>query len=254
MAFRVTVLGSGTILPSCERRATSLLVESGEHSLLFDCGPGTLDALEENGFSFRKLRVVFFTHFHPDHSLGIGHLLAAINVDPASRYEGKLAFYGPRGLVDLVSKWNALYRSTAPKWDFLELHEIDAATVPLSDGTTVRAAIARHGDVSALSYRVDHRGKSIVYTGDTSHTETLVELARGASLFISECCFPDSRAVEGHLTPSAVGRIAAAAAVRHAILVHMYPVFDEENPLVEVRKHYHGPVEIGYDGLEFDLE
>jgi ribonuclease BN (tRNA processing enzyme) len=101
---------------------------------------------------------------------------------------------------------------------------------------------------------VDHGGKSIVYSGDTSYTESLVELARGADLFISECCFPDSRAVEGHLTPSAVGRLAAAAAVRHVILVHMYPVFDEENPLAGVRKLYRGPVEIGYDGLEFDLE
>jgi ribonuclease BN (tRNA processing enzyme) len=254
MAFRVTVLGSGTILPSRERRATSLLVEASEYVLLFECGPGTLDAVEESGFSFRMLGDIFLTHYHPDHSLGIGHLLAALNVDPVSRYEGKLRLYGPRGLIDLVSRWNALYRSTTPMRDFLELNEIDEATLPFGARTTVRAAPARHGDAPALSYRIDHGERSIVYSGDTSYTESLVELARGVDLLISECSFPDSRAVEGHLSPSTVGRLAAAAAVRHVILVHMYPLFDDGNPLTEVRRHYHGPADIAHDGLEFDLE
>jgi len=36
MAFRIIVLGSGTIIPSIERRATSLLVEAGGELVLFD--------------------------------------------------------------------------------------------------------------------------------------------------------------------------------------------------------------------------
>jgi len=254
MGFRVTVLGSGTIIPSSERRATSLLVESGSHTLLFDCGPGALDAIEENGFSWRALRQVFLTHFHPDHSLGIGHLIAAVNADPVSHFDGTLTVFGPRGLADHVSRWNALYRSTVPAWSFLETRELEGKAVPLGDDTVVRSAPAAHGSAPALSYRVDHKGKSIVYTGDTGHTESLVELARGATLLIAECCFPDARAVEGHLSPSSAGRLAAEAAARHVILVHMYPVFDGESPLAGARKHYRGPIEIGYDGLQFDLE
>lgn len=254
MAFRVALLGSGTIIPSIERRATALLVEAGERTLLFDCGPGALEALAEEGFSFRDLGEVFLTHFHPDHTLGLGHLLAAINVDPVSRYNGRLKLYGPQGLADFVSRWHALYRSTAPKWDFLELHEIGPGVVPGTEEAVVGAAIASHGDAAALAYRVDYKEKSVVYTGDTSYSDSLVELARDADLLVAECSFPDGREVEGHLTPAAVGRLAAAAEARHVVLVHMYPVFDEESPVAAVKRHCRGSVEVGYDGLEFALE
>ena len=254
MSFRVTVLGSGTIIPSAERRSTALLVEAGERTILFDCGPGAPDALAEAGFSFRDLGEIFLTHYHPDHTLGLGHLLAAINVDPVSRRRGKLKLYGPRGLADFVSKWQALYHSTVPKWDFLELVEIGPGVVPGTEEAVVSASSASHGDAAALSYRVAYKEKSVVYTGDASYSDSLVELARDADLLVAECSFPDDREVEGHLTPSSVGRLAAAAAARHVVLVHMYPLFDDESPAGRVKRHYRGSVEVGYDGLEFAIE
>ncbi len=51
MSFEVTVLGSGTIIPDAQRRATSLLVDAGGKILLLDCGPCIPNALVENGFS-----------------------------------------------------------------------------------------------------------------------------------------------------------------------------------------------------------
>jgi ribonuclease BN (tRNA processing enzyme) len=254
MSFRVTVLGSGTIIPTAERRSTALLVEAGERTILFDCGPGAPDALAEAGFSFRDLREVFLTHCHPDHTLGLGHLLAAINVDPVSRYEGKLKLYGPRGLADFVARWHYLYRSTHPKWDFLELAEIGPGVVAGTGKAVVTASSASHGDAAALSYRVDYKEKSVVYTGDASYSDSLVALARDVDLLVAECSFPDGREVEGHLTPASVGRLAAEAAARHVVLVHMYPVFDDESPATAVKRHYRGSVEVGHDGLEFALE
>jgi ribonuclease BN (tRNA processing enzyme) len=46
--------------------------------------------------------------------------------------------------------------------------------------------------------RVEYAGKVIAYSGDTEWTDTLVELATGADLFICECNFFDKRA-PGHL-------------------------------------------------------
>jgi ribonuclease BN (tRNA processing enzyme) len=254
MSFRVTLLGSGTIIPSIERRSTALLVEAGERTILFDCGPGTLEALAEEAFSFRDLKEIFLTHYHPDHSLGIGQLLAAINADPVSRYAGRLRICGPPGLAEFIDRWRALYRSTAPKWDFLELRELAPGAGPGGADAAVTAAAASHADTAALSYRIDHKGKSVVYTGDTSYSDTLVELARDADLLVAECSYPDSHPVEGHMTPAEVGRLAAGAAARHVVLVHLYPVFDDDPPAAAVKQHYRGSVEIGYDGLEFALE
>ncbi len=254
MSFRVVLLGSGTIVPSVERRTTALLVEAGDRTMLFDCGPCTLDALAEEGLSFRDIHEVFLTHFHPDHTLGIGRLIAAINVDPVSRYAGRLVISGPRGLADFAERWRALYRSTAPKWDFLELREVAAGAQPAAAGVVVTAAPASHADAAALSYRVDYKGKSAVYTGDSSYSDALVELARDADLLVAECSFPDERPVEGHMTPSDVARLASGSAARHVVLVHMYPVFDGESPSAVVKRGFKGSVEVGSDGLEFALE
>ena len=64
MSAQVTILGTGTIIPTPEREATSLVVACGGEPYLFDCGPGTLDALEGAGLSFRELKHVFLTHYH----------------------------------------------------------------------------------------------------------------------------------------------------------------------------------------------
>jgi ribonuclease BN (tRNA processing enzyme) len=254
MSIRVTVLGSGTIIPSLERRTTALLLEVDYREYLFDCGPGTLDAVEEAGSSFRSLQDVFFTHFHPDHTLGIGHLLAAINNDESSAGRHTLAFYGPKGLADMVGKWNELYPSTVPKWDYLELHEVEAGVIPLAGGVRVEAVQVKHGDCPTLGYRVSSRGASVVYTGDTEYTEALVELSHDADLLIAECSMPDSRPLAGHLTPSGVGRLACAASVQRVVLVHLYPVFGESDPAADVKKHYKGSVEVAGDGMVIDVE
>ncbi len=81
MTLRLTVLGSGAITPSRVRRATSLLVEGGGARVLLDCGPGALDALESAGKTFREIEAVLLTHFHADHTLGIGRLFAAMKND-----------------------------------------------------------------------------------------------------------------------------------------------------------------------------
>jgi ribonuclease BN (tRNA processing enzyme) len=254
MAIRVTVLGSGTIIPSMERRTTALLLEVDYKEYLFDCGPGILDAIEESGTSFRSLQDVFFTHFHPDHTLGIGHLLAAINNDESSAGRHTLSFYGPTGLAEMVGKWNELYASTVPKWDYLKLHEVERGEIPVAGDVRIEAARVKHGDCPALGYRVSSRGASVVYTGDTEYTEALMEFSLGADLLIAECSMPDSRPLPGHLTPSGVGRLACAASVQRVVLVHLYPVFGESDPAADVKKHYKGPVEVASDGMVLDIE
>ncbi len=43
----VTILGSGTCVPSLKRSSCSVLMEIGERRLLFDSGPGTMRRLLE---------------------------------------------------------------------------------------------------------------------------------------------------------------------------------------------------------------
>lgn len=253
MSLQITILGSGTIIPTTDRRATSLAITHDGELHLFYCGPGTLDALEEAGSTFRDLRRVFLTHYHPDHTLGIGHLLAALRLDGLMGGGGSLTIYGPRGLGDFIGRWNALYPATVLEDASLELVEVLDDDVYAGNGVEVRAVSVDHGGHEALAYRLEAGGGSVVYTGDTEYTESLVEFSKGAGLLIAECSFPDDRPMTGHMTPSAVGRLAARSGVDRVVLVHLYPVFGDLDPGAGVRGEFTGEVTVADDGMTMSL-
>lgn len=253
MSFRAIVLGSGTILPSASRRSTSIFVEAGDTRMLLDCGPGSLDALEEFALSWRSIELILLTHYHPDHTLDIGRLLAATNADTDGSSLSRIKVCGPSGLQAFLERWQALFPSMVPKRDYLEIHEIDAGRIECID-ETVYACRTSHGSFLSLAYCVERNGKRLVYTGDTGWSDDLAVFAREADLLIAECSFPDASSVAGHLTPSTAGRLAALARARRLVLVHLYPVHESEDPASKVGKFFTGPVETAYDGLEIVLE
>ncbi len=253
MTLRLTVLGSGTIVPTQARRATSLLLEGGGEDILLDCGPGALQSIEDAGGSYRDIHRILLTHFHPDHTLDLGRLFSAIRNDTAVTGQKWLVIYGPKGLESFISGWDGLYGSIVPDGDTLNLvpmepgYEIDIGDM------LITAGLAKHGGRPALAWRIDLAGRSIVYTGDTSHSERLAEFASGADLLVSECSFPDESPADGHMTPSVVGEMAASAGVGEVLLVHMYPFFGETDPAAEVRRRFKGKVTTGRDGLVIEL-
>jgi len=253
MALRLTVLGSGTIVPSQVRRPTSLLVEGGGEDVLIDCGPGVLQAMEDRGRSYSAIHRILLTHFHPDHTLGIGHLFSALKSDVAVGDRYWLVIYGPQGLSDFISSWDAMYGSVVPGEDRLSLITLEPGYEVDVGDMLVTAGPSEHGGRPAVSYRIDLAGRSVVYTGDTSYSDELVKFASGADLLVSECSFPDESPVDGHMTPATVGEMASAAGAGGVLLVHMYPFFGEVDPAAEVRRKFSGEVTTGRDGLVIDV-
>jgi len=253
MAMRLTVLGSGTIVPSQVRRATSLLLEAGGEEILIDCGPGSLQSVEDAGRSYRDIHRILLTHFHPDHTLGLGRLFSAMKNDTAVTGRQWLVIYGPEGLERFIDGWDGLYPGIVPDDDTLNLVPMEPGyEVDIGD-MLVTAGPAEHGGRPALAWRIDLGGRSIVYTGDTSHAAKLAEFASGADLLVSECSFPDESPAEGHMTPAMVGEMAASADVSEVLLVHMSPFFGETDPAAEVRRRFNGRVTTGRDGLVMEI-
>ncbi|MBW2409315.1 MAG: ribonuclease Z, partial [Deltaproteobacteria bacterium] len=67
-AITVTILGSGTCVPSLARSSCSVLMAVGDSRLLFDSGPGTMRRLLEADTPIFDISHIFYSHFHPDHS------------------------------------------------------------------------------------------------------------------------------------------------------------------------------------------
>ena len=254
MPMRVVILGVGTIIPHPGEGATSLLVEAGGGSMLFDCGPGALEMVERSGRSYTDIGRIFLTHYHPDHTLGLGRLFSAMKNDEEYPAGSRLAIYGPAGLERFVGGWDSLYGRIVPGPDRLTLVELPPGTVALGGGIEVTAGEAAHGETPALAYRVECCGSAVAYTGDTAYTGAVVELATDADLLVAECSFPDGHAASGHMTPSVVGRLAKESGAKRVLLVHRYPSVDPDEA-VEVARSLAGGAEIeaAAEGMEIEL-
>jgi ribonuclease BN (tRNA processing enzyme) len=128
----------------------------------------------------------------------------------------------------------------------------------------------------ALSWRIDSAQRSIVFSGDTAYSKNLVELARGADLFVCEIMAQSmyeqmmaraktdaeagnhesiSRHVaETHSTPADVGRMASEAQVKTVVAYHQLPgpraggiEFPVTTFIDGIHAEFDGEVIIGHD-------
>ena len=114
----VCLLGTGGMMPLPKRWLTSLLTRYNGSCLLIDCGEGTQISMKENGWSFKPIDIICFTHFHADHISGMpGILLAMANADRTE----PLTLIGPKGLHRVIGG----LRVIAPELPFeIEMIEI----------------------------------------------------------------------------------------------------------------------------------
>src|SRR5882762_11852938 len=72
--LKVTLLGTGSPQPRMDRFGPSILVEAGKEKLLFDCGRGATQRIEQRKVPFADVDALFLTHLHSDHVVGIPDL------------------------------------------------------------------------------------------------------------------------------------------------------------------------------------
>jgi len=232
---------------------------------LVDCGYGTLRALVASGLGYNGLGTVFFTHLHNDHTSDLAALLS--HQWTGSRTEATQV-YGPYGTAALVDAAIAFSRAnveirmvdegrtTRPETLF-HGYDLPATATPAEAFKDERVAVTTIENTHyperskarmpyrALSYRFDTRDRSIVFSGDTAYSKNLVELARGADLFVceimdqgvhdemqarakeaAEAGNPESiwrHIAETHSTPADVARMASEANVKTVVLNHLLP-------------------------------
>jgi len=68
------LLGRGAPQPRIDRFGPSILVDAGKQKLLFDCGRGATQRIEQLQDSLRAIDALFLTHLHSDHIVGIPDL------------------------------------------------------------------------------------------------------------------------------------------------------------------------------------
>jgi ribonuclease BN (tRNA processing enzyme) len=247
---RLTFLGTGTGVPSADRGSPAILLRLPEVNLLIDVGPGTLRQLAKISVSITEIDHILLTHLHPDHSADLGPFLFAskyppylLNRQPFHLFAGGDFNSFHKGLKNLYGHW-------------IELPPGLLRIVPISPDRPWEKEFPGFGlsscplphSASSLGYRISLPDrKSLVFSGDSDYSTSLVELAQKADLLVCECSFPEGEKVTGHLTPSLAGRIAREAVVGKLILTHFYPECQGRDLISPCAREYSGPIELAED-------
>jgi len=256
-SVKITILGSGTCVPSLERSSPSVLVRLENATILLDLGAGTIRRLLETGVSISDVSHVLLSHLHPDHTGELVSFLFATKYPEIYRRRNPFILGGCRGLKDFYYRLAAIYG----EWiqldrDLLNLIEVDRTNGDLLHFETfdIHTLPLDHIETSVGFRIVTSDGSSVVYTGDTDFCENAITLANDADIFICESAVPDELKVPGHLTPSLAGRIASEAKVKYLILTHFYPECDTVDIAAQCRKTYDGPLILARDLMEIEIE
>jgi ribonuclease Z len=271
--LQVTLLGTGNPRPNLERFGPSILVEAGPRRVLIDAGRGAAQRLFEIGQRdlLTGVDTVFLTHLHSDHVVGLPDVWLTSWVFGRTK---ALVVVGPKGTAAMghhlqeAFKWDLETRAKdegyAASGAPLKARDVAPGVAYDADGLKVTAFDVDHGGVitPAYGYRVDYRGRSVVFSGDTRYFEPLGKIAAGVDVFVHEVVSPEvelkraqvqgahaiERVIAHHASPEQVGRLFTAARPRLAVYSHIVPSPTTAEDLIgPTRKTYGGPLAVGYD-------
>jgi len=284
--MKLTFLGTGAPRPSTERYGPSIYVEAGEHKILVDAGPGMRERLfEAGGFdAISGIDHVLVTHLHFDHTVSISS--AWLSGWLFGR-RVPLKIQGPVGIKDMMEnikrayQWDVDYRvmvGVPIEGTEMLVDEVSNGVVFYEDGLKITAFQVEHmpinmetGDVlglrgETLGFRIDYKGHSVLFSGDTRSTEKseINFVGRDVDLLIHEVQVPSPGAtpeanlanvsLSVHSTPEQVGYVFEATKPRMAVYSHIIPPGTTAEALENsTRPFYKGPLTVAHDFMEITL-
>ncbi|HKP85969.1 MAG TPA: ribonuclease Z [Blastocatellia bacterium] len=252
--MRLTILGSGTVVPDGARNSSGYFVETDDARIMMDCGAGTVHALARYGLPWERMTHLFVSHFHADHVGELASLFFAFHHGTRSKRTEPLTLFGPQGLDRVMNGLKEAFGADLfePKFPVSVRLLAPGERVELSPGSALSVTKTPHTEES-LAVRIETGDGVICYTGDTDYSEDVARFFNKASLMVSECSFRERREGVRHVSVKDVARMAALAGASRLAVTHFYFEVDEDELKRELRGEFSGEVIIGRDGMSIDV-
>lgn len=223
--MKLTILGNNGPYPAAGGACSGYLLESdsGDTTILIDCGTGVLANLMGTG-ALNRLDAVILSHLHYDHMSDLMPMQYAIQFNPRRH---PLPIYAPETPESVRASLDC------GCYDLWPCRDMTIGEMRLSFNP------ARHPvETNAISVTCD--GARFVFTGD-SNTDALLELfCEGADLLLADAGLSEAdwAPTKPHYSAALCGILAKNAKAKRLLLTHFNPKYDPAELLMEARAHF----------------
>ena len=274
--MKVTLLGTGSPLPSATCAGPSTLVQAANQNIVVDTGRGVIMRLVGAGCPPPFISAVLLTHLHSDHICDLNDIVTTRWIStPAAT---PLDVYGPKGTKKMVDGLVAML--TLDEGYRLEHHhdlragigmKVNVIEVEAGESFSI-------GDVKVSVHRTDHRpvaptvgyrfesdGVVAALAGDTIPCAELDEMCADADIYVQTVIREDLvrtfaplvptgerflDILDYHSTVQQAAQTAARANVKTLLLTHFVPAIQpgqEAEWHAMAAEHFSGEIVIGPD-------
>ncbi len=176
----IKFLGEWSSHIMARKRNVSFILDD---TLVFDFGPHTLESILEKNIDAKKIRYILISHMHLDHYLGLSEFLWYRSIN---RIKEPLIIIGTGGIKE--NTLNLLKTVNTPEsWfkddiDYIDFHENNTDFIEIYKGNHI---------IPDNGYRVEYRGKTVFYSGDTAYSDSIVKGSEDIDYLFHEMTYLD---------------------------------------------------------------
>jgi ribonuclease BN (tRNA processing enzyme) len=235
-------MGTGTPIGLAGLHQACILVETGSHKLLLDCGMTALASLGRAGIAPAGIDAVIISHLHGDHFGGLAPLLLDATMRKRQR---PLSVAGPSATRQRVQELLTLLGWGSANVEVAAFIALEPGDTTVLAGCQISALSVPHNPVtSPTGVRLEVDGVRIGYSGDAGWSPALADLARDADLFICGVWWWDTPDPT-FLDLATLQRERTQLTCRRLMLTHLGPELQER--IADV------PFEVATDGQIIEL-
>lgn len=229
MTGKLTILGSGSALPTYQNAPAGQVLELTDKSFLIDCGEGVQITLRRMALKTGRLYNIFISHLHGDHCFGLIGLISTLAMMHRTQ---PLHIYAHRDLEKLMRPWldyhcegmsyEVVFHPINPRRNMViyEDRTVTVETLPLKHkvptcGFLFTEHHRRQNPETGEYYIEDH--KRYAYVSDTQYTEKIIPMIEGVDVLFHESTYIEQYADRCKPTMHSTARQAATIAQKAGV-------------------------------------
>jgi ribonuclease Z len=274
--MKITLLGTGSPLPSATCAGPSTLVQAGGQNIVVDAGRGVIMRLVGAMCPPPFISAVILTHLHSDHICDLNDIITTRWISsPAAT---PLPIYGPMGTQKMIDGLLAmLSQDETYRLDHhddlraaggmkVEVHEVEAGESFSIGDVKVSVHATDHRPVApTVGFRIEHEGVVGALAGDTIPCDGLYDMCKDADIYVQTVLREDLvrtfaplvptgerflDILDYHSTVQQAAQTATKCNVKTLLLTHFVPAIQpgqEDEWRAMAAEHFAGDIVVGPD-------